>query len=334
MSSAVIDVTERAGRAVQRRRAGKVSVVGVGTVGTAIAYACLIRGSAGALALYDTNARKVRAEVLDLNHGRQFVPHCTVDGSDDIAVTANSAIVIVAAGAKQHPGQSRLELASTNVAMAQALTPRLLEQSPDAIVMLVTNPVDVVTYAAVAAVDAAPGRILGSGTVLDSSRFRFLIAQRANLTIGNIHAAIIGEHGDSEIPLWSSVSLGGVPAEQFRSADGAVVFDEATRNEISATVVNAAYEIIAGKGATNLAIGLSTARIVEAILGDEHRVLPVSTVQQGACGITGVALSLPTVVSAAGAGPVLEVPLSEAELAGLWASANTLRDAQRSLGLR
>ena len=314
-------------------RAGKVSVVGVGTVGTAVAYACLIRGSAGALSLYDINAKKVHAEVLDLNHGSQFVPYCRVEGSDDIAVTADSAIVIVTAGAKQHPGQSRLDLAATNVTMAQELTPLLLEQSPDAIVVVVTNPVDVVTYAAALSVTAAPGRIFGSGTVLDSSRFRFLIAQCANLAVGNIHGLIIGEHGDSEIPLWSSVSVGGVPAAQFRSADGAVVFDEATRDEISAKVINAAYEIIAGKGATNLAIGLSTARIVEAILGDQHRVLPVSTVQRGAYDITGVALSLPTAVSAAGAGRVLEVPLSGSELAGLRASADTLRDAQHSLGL-
>jgi L-lactate dehydrogenase len=311
----------------------KVSVVGAGSVGTAIAYACLIRGSAGALALYDVNATKVRAEVLDLNHGRQFVPHCTVDGSDDIAVTADSAVVIVTAGAKQHPGQSRLDLASTNVAMAQALTPQLLEHSPHAVVVVVTNPVDVVTYAAADAAHAAPGQIFGSGTVLDSSRFRFLLAQCANLAVGNVHGVIVGEHGDSEIPLWSTVSVGGVPAEQFRSTDGAVVFDEAARNEIAAAVVGAAYEIIAGKGATNLAIGLSTARIVEAILGNQHRILPVSTVQRGAYDITGVALSLPTVVSAAGAGRVLEVPLSEAELEGLRTSAATLRDAQSSLGL-
>ena len=128
------------------------------------AYACLIRGSAGALALYDINAKKVHAEVLDLNHGSQFVPYRRVDGSDDIAVTADSAIVIVTAGAKQHPGQSRLNIAATNVTMAQELTPLLLERSPDAIVVVVTNPVDVVTYAAALSVTAAPGRIFGSGT--------------------------------------------------------------------------------------------------------------------------------------------------------------------------
>lgn len=310
----------------------KVSVVGMGSVGTAIAYACLIRGSAGSLALYDVNAGKVRAEVLDLNHGSQFVPHCRITGSDDIAVTARSAVVVVTAGAKQNPGQSRLELAAANVAMAQSLTPKLLVHSPEAVIVFVTNPVDVVTFAAVQSVDAAPGQVFGSGTVLDSSRFRYLIAERADLAVGNVHGFIVGEHGDSEISLWSSVSIGGVPAAKFRR-DGVLLFDEDSRRRISADVVNAAYEIIAGKGATNLAIGLSSARIIEAILGDQHRVLPVSTVQTGAYGVSGVALSLPTVVSAGGAGRVLEVSLSETELVGLQASATTLRAVEDSLGL-
>ncbi|MDA2991876.1 MAG: L-lactate dehydrogenase, partial [Actinomycetota bacterium] len=170
---------------VAQQRGNKVSIVGVGSVGTAIAYACLIRGSAKALALYDTNAKKVRAEVLDLNHGSQFVPNCVVTGSDSIDVTAGSAIVVVTAGAKQKPGQSRLDLAATNVAMATALTPQLLEQSPDAVVIFVTNPVDVVTYAGARSVDVEPGRVFGSGTVLDSSRFRYLIGRRANVAVGN-----------------------------------------------------------------------------------------------------------------------------------------------------
>ncbi|GAY18823.1 L-lactate dehydrogenase [Mycobacterium sp. shizuoka-1] len=314
------------------QRNHKVAIIGVGSVGTAIAYACLIRGSAGALALYDTNAKKVRAEVLDLNHGSQFVPHCTVTGSEQIDITAGSAIIVVTAGAKQHPGQSRLELAATNVAMAQRLTPQLLELSPHAVVIFVTNPVDVVTYAAAQSVDVPSGRIFGSGTVLDSSRFRFLVAQRAGVAVGNVHGFIVGEHGDSEISLWSSVSIGGVPADQFR-IDGSAAFDEAARAAISAEVVNAAYAIIDGKGATNLAIGLSTARIIEAVLGDQHRVLPVSTVQHGAYEISDVALSLPTVVSAGGAGEVLQVPLAVPELLGLQASAGTLRGAQDALGL-
>lgn len=317
---------------MSEQRGGKVSIVGMGSVGTAIAYACLIRGSAGALALYDVNAKKVQAEVLDLNHGSQFVPNCVVTGSDSIEVTAGSSIIVVTAGAKQKPGQSRLDLAATNVAMAQSLTPQLLEHSPDAVVVFVTNPVDLVTYAGARAVDAPPGRVFGSGTVLDSSRFRYLIARRAGVDVGNVHGLIVGEHGDSEIPLWSSVSIGGVPAAE-RRADGVAVFDESARVAIGSGVVNAAYEIIEGKGATNLAIGLSSARIIEAVLGDQHRVLPISTVQQGAYQLTDVALSLPTVLSRTGAGQVLEVPLAVNELLGLQASARTLREAGASLNL-
>ena len=329
----MVGVSEPVASAHRPWRAGKVSVVGVGSVGTAVAHACLIRGSAGALALYDVNAKKVHAEVLDLNHGSQFVPYCRVEGSDDIAVTADSAVVIVTAGAKQHPGQSRLDLAATNVTMAQELTPLLLEQSPDAIVVVVTNPVDVVTYAAALSVTAAPGRIFGSGTVLDSSRFRFLIAQRANLAVGNIHGLIIGEHGDSEIPLWSSVSVGGVPAAQFRSADGAVVFDEgrATRSlrawstrptRLSPARARPTWRLDCRRPASSkrfLATSTGCCRF--------QRCSAVRTTS------TGVALSLPTAVSAAGAGRALEVPLSGSELAGLRASADTLRDAQRFLGL-
>ncbi|MCV7194437.1 L-lactate dehydrogenase [Mycolicibacterium brumae] len=308
----------------------KLSIVGAGSVGTAIAYACLIRGSAGAIALYDLAAAKVRAEVLDLNHGSQFVPHCRVTGSDDLDVTADSAIIVVTAGAKQKPGQTRLDLAASNVAMARTLTPQLLERSPNAVIVYVTNPVDVVTYAAIQSVDVAPGRIFGSGTVLDSSRFRYLIAERAGLNVANVHGLIVGEHGDSEIPLWSAVSIGGVRADEFRR-DGRLVFDEQARAQLSSDVVNAAYEIINGKGATNLAIGLSSARIVEAVLRDQHAVMPVSTLQTGAFQISDVCLSLPTLVTAAGAGRVFEIPLAVPELLGLQSSAQTLRDTWASV---
>jgi L-lactate dehydrogenase len=317
---------------VPDHRRSRVSIVGVGSVGTAIAYACLIRGSARELVLYDMNAKKVRAEVLDLNHGSQFVPHCTISGSDDVEVTAGSSIVVVTAGAKQKPGQTRLELAASNVAIAQQLTPQLLEHSPNAIIIFVTNPVDVVTYAAAKSVEAPPGHIFGSGTVLDSGRFRYLVAERAGVAVGNTHGIIVGEHGDSEIPLWSSTTIGGVPADQFRR-DGEVVFDEKTRAAISEDVVKAAYEIIEGKGATDLAIGLSSARIIEAVLRDQRAVMPVSTIQTGAYQISDVALSLPTIVSADGAGDVLQVPLDVHELLGLQASARTLHQAQVDLGL-
>ncbi|EME17566.1 lactate/malate family dehydrogenase [Rhodococcus triatomae] len=311
----------------------KVSIIGAGSVGTAVAYACLIRGSADALALYDTNAGKVRAEVLDLNHGTQFAPACRIDGSDELAVTSNSDLIVVTAGVKQRPGQSRLDLAAANVELAQAMTPALLGLSPDAVIVFVSNPVDIVTYAAArSAGEGAAPRIFGSGTVLDSGRLRFLVAERVGVAVENVHALVVGEHGDSEIALWSSTTIGGVPAPAYDLGDGPV-FDETVRAELAAEVMRSAYEIISGKGATNLAIGLSTARIVEAVLRDQHRVLPVSSLQTGANGVAGVCLSLPTIVDGRGAAQVLEVPLSADEEQGLHASARALLDVQRALAL-
>lgn len=310
----------------------KISIVGAGSVGAAVAYACLLRGTANTIALFDTNAQRVRAEVLDLNHGTQFTPACRIEGSDEIAVTAKSDLVVITAGAKQQPGQSRLDLAAANVAITQSVTPRLLAESPDAVLLFVSNPVDIVTAAAIAISGVDDGRVFGSGTVLDSGRLRYLIAERAGVAIENTHAFIVGEHGDSELALWSGATVGGIPIDSY-TVDGRVVFDDRTRADIFDEVVRSAYEIIQGKGATNLAIGLSTARIVEAVLRDQRRVLPVSSWQTGVHGVRDVCLSLPTIVDAGGADRVLEVPLSADEAAGLAESAATLHNVQKSLGL-
>ncbi len=308
----------------------KVSIVGAGAVGTAIAYACFIRGSAGALALYDVALDKVRAEVLDLNHGALFVPPASVTGSDDVAVTAGSDVLVVTAGAKQRTGQTRLELAEANVAMARDVVPRLLAMSPDAVVLMVTNPVDVVTYAAQRAAGVDHARIIGSGTVLDSSRLRFLLAQHVGVAVASVHAYMVGEHGDSEIPLWSSAHVGGVPLAEY--AIGGRPLDPQARDRIAAQVVEAAYQIIRGKGATSLAVGLAVARIVEAVLKDERRVLPVSSLLTGQSGLEDVCLSLPAVVGRRGVLAVLETPLDDAESKGLRASAEAVRSVARSLG--
>jgi L-lactate dehydrogenase len=310
---------------------GKVSVVGAGAVGTAISYACLLRGTAGHIALLDIDEAKVRAEVLDLNHGTQFVPACTVEGSADVAVTAGSDVVVVTAGAKQRPGQSRLDLAGANVAMARTVVPRLLEHSPQAVVVLVTNPVDVVTYAAIKVCGLSDGRVFGSGTVLDSSRLRFLLARHAGVAVGNVHAYVVGEHGDSELPLWSSATIGGVPLAAY-PVDGRPL-DAATRNAIAREVTDAAYEIIKGKGATSLAIGLATARIAEAVLRDERRVLPVSSLLRRWRGVDDVCLSLPSVVGRRGVERVLPTSLDAVELEGLRRSAEAVRSVARAVGV-
>ena len=310
----------------------KIAVVGAGSVGATIAYACLIRGIGRTIALYDVDAAKTRAEVLDLNHGLQFVPQATVVGSDHIEVCRDADLVAITAGAKQKPGQTRMELAEANVALCKALVPRLLEVAPDAILLLVTNPVDVITYAALRYSDLPPRRVFGSGTVLDSSRLRLLIADHCGVAVQSVHAYIAGEHGDSEIPLWSSAAIGSVPLLAWE-VPGRPPLDAAAREDIHRRVVGAAGEIIRGKGATNYAVGLASARIIEAVLYDQRMVLPVSSLLDGQAGIHDVCLSLPSVVDRLGVELVLPSPLSEGEVTGLRRSADMVKDVIRSLGL-
>jgi L-lactate dehydrogenase len=310
----------------------KVAVVGAGSVGATLAYACLVRGIGRTIALYDLNADKTRAEVLDLQHGLQFVPQATVVGSDDIEVCRGADLVVITAGAKQKPGQTRLELAEANVALSRALVPQLLEVAPDAILLLVTNPVDVVTYAALKYSGLSPQRVFGSGTVLDSSRLRLLVAEHCGVAVQSVHAYIAGEHGDSEIPLWSSASIGSVPLLAW-DVPGRAPLDAATRDDIVRRVIGAAGEIIRGKGATNYAVGLAAARIIEAVLYDQRQVLPVSSLLDGQAGIRDVCLSLPSVVDRLGVDTVLPGPLSAEEGEGLRRSADTVHGVIKSLGL-
>ncbi|HEX8510385.1 MAG TPA: L-lactate dehydrogenase [Propionibacteriaceae bacterium] len=312
-------------------RNSKIAIVGAGSVGATLAYACLIRGVAHTVALYDVNAAKVEAEVLDLRHGLQFVPRAEVLGSDEIAVCADADVIAVTAGAKQRVGQSRLDLAGTNVDMCRELIPRLLEVAPEAVFVMVTNPVDVLTYAALRFSGLPPHRVLGTGTVLDSSRLRDLIARHAGVAVQNVHALIAGEHGDSEFPLWSSAAIGSVPLRQL-SRHGQLVLRAEDERRIAHEVVTAAERIIAGKGATNYAIGLAGARVLEAVIKDECRVLPVTSLLERT-DLPEVCLSLPAVVDRTGVQAVLEVPMSEHESELLRRSAAAVRQVADSLGL-
>src|SRR5688500_14358343 len=318
----------------------KIAIVGAGSVGATIAYACLIRGVGKQIALFDVKRAKVDAEVLDLNHGLQFVPMATVEGSDDVGACADADVVVITAGAKQKPGQTRMDLATANADICRKLVPQLLSVAPNAVFLLVTNPVDVITYVTLRLTGLPPQRVLGSGTVLDSSRFRYLIAARCNVAVQNVHAYIVGEHGDSEIPLWNSASIGSVPLSEW-AVQGHGKLTVRDRTEIFQNVKNAAYRIVEGKGATNYAIGLATARILEAVLHDENRVLPVSSllnnfraVNQAADqpGISDVCLSVPSIVNRRGVETTLPIPMNEAEQAGLRQSADTIREAIRALG--
>lgn len=312
-------------------RINKIAIIGAGSVGATIAYACLMRGVAKQVVLYDINAKKVEAEALDLNHGMQFMPMATLEGSTDLAACAESDVVVITAGAKQKPGQTRMDLAAANAEICRRIVPRLVELAPGAVFLLVTNPVDVITYITLKLSGLPAGRVFGSGTVLDSSRFRFLIAKRLKVAVQNVHAYIAGEHGDSEIPLWSSATVGGVPLHQW-AVQGHGKLTVRDRTEIVQDVKNAAYQIIQGKGATNYAIGLATARILEAVLHDENRVLPVSSLLNDYHGISDVCLSVPCIVNRGGVDSALPLPLNDAEKAGLQNSAGVIRQAVRELG--
>ncbi len=309
----------------------KIAIVGAGSVGATIAYACLIRGVGKQIALYDVKREKVDAEVLDLNHGMQFVPMATVEGSDDVGVCADADMVVITAGAKQKQGQTRMDLAAANANIGKKLVPQLLHVAPEAIFLLVTNPVDVITYVTLKLTGLPAPRVLGSGTVLDSSRFRYLIAQRCRVAVQNVHAYIVGEHGESEIPLWSSATIANIPLHEW-AVKGHGKLTVRDRSEIFENVKNAAQQIIQGKGATNYAIGLATAKILEALLHDENRVLPVSSLLNDFQGIDDVCLSVPSIVNRLGVEQALPIKLNDAELAGLKNSAEQIRQAIRVVG--
>ena len=310
----------------------KVSVIGAGAVGASMAYAMLIRESAREVVLYDVNEAKVTAEVLDLAHGTQFTGSSSITGGADIAATKNSDVVVITAGAKQNPGQTRLELADVNFSILKSLLPDLLKHSPDAIFVLVTNPCDVLATAAQKLTGLPANRIFSSGTVLDSSRLRWLLAEKFDVSTSNIHANIIGEHGDSEFALWSQATVGNTPLLEWQLADGSTLSREEL-DEIAYSVKTAAYKVIEGKGATNFAIGLSGARIVEAILNDEHAILPISSVLTDYHGVSGIAMSVPTLVTRQGASRTIDIAMEPHEQALFEASASAIRASLESLAI-
>lgn len=311
---------------------GKVAVIGAGSVGATLAYTLAAQQIARKIAVYDIHETKVEAEILDLQHGTQFTPGVTITGGADVSTVAGSQVVAIAAGAKQKPGQTRLELAATNVEILRNLLPELLNQAPDAIYLLVTNPCDVMTFAAQRLSKLPTGRIFGSGTVLDTSRLRQVLADRAGVVTSSVHADIIGEHGDSEFAVWSQARIGPIPILDWQT-ENSNPFTLRELEDITDRVRRAAYQVIEGKGATNYAIGLSAARIIKAIVANQHAVLPVSTVHSNYRGISDVAFSVPSIVSSDGVSQVLNVPLSGSEERELRASAQAVSDSIAELDL-
>lgn len=307
-------------RLVDPLRPLKGVIVGTGQVGMAIAYAMVIQNTFDELVLVDINRDKLEGEVMDLQQGMPFVQPTTITAGT-LAEGTGADIVIVTAGAAQRPGETRLDLVQRNVEIFKQLIPEVVRHCPEAILLMVSNPVDVLTYAAWQLSGLPHSRVLGSGTVLDTGRFRYLLAQKLAVDPRSLHAYIIGEHGDSEVPFWSEANIAG--ARLYTEATPAA--ERAALDDIFLQVKNAAYEIIRRKGYTSYAIGLAVTQIVQAILRDQNRVLTVSSLMPAHFGLGDVCLSLPSVVGRTGVNRVLNVSLNETERSQLQASAATLR---------
>ena len=308
-----------------------VAIVGVGAVGATTAYALMNAGATSELILIGRDLEKVTGEVMDLNHGSSFVPPVTIraGGYEDCS---EARVVIITAGVRQKPGESRIELLERNLEVINEIIPKVVANNDDCVILMVTNPVDALTYAALKKSGFPPGRVIGSGTLLDTSRFRYLLGEQCHVAIQNVHAYIIGEHGDSEVAAWSATNVAGMPFELFCQGCpcGCTLGD---KDEIFQSVRNAAYEIIEKKGATFYAIGLAVRRIVQAILRNESVILTVSSLMEGQYGVSDVCVSLPSVVDESGVSRVLEMTLSEDESGMFRASAESLRDNLEKVGL-
>lgn len=310
----------------------KIAIVGgAGAVGASAAYALMMSGLASELVLVDVNERRAEGEAMDLMQGAPFVRPVTIRAGS-YADCANSQIVVITAGAAQKPGESRLDLVKKNTAIIRDMIPHIAQAAPNAILLVVANPVDILTLAALRASGFPQGRVIGSGTVLDTARLRSLVGQRLNVDPRSVHGYVIGEHGDSEVVVWSRTTVAGMPVVDFCHQRGTECSED-MQAEITEQVKHAAYEIIERKGATYYAIGLGVRHVIEAILRDQNTVLTVSTLMTGQCGIENICLSLPSIVDHGGVEGVLLPNLSEDELAALRHSADVLRETARAVGL-
>jgi L-lactate dehydrogenase len=305
-------------------RPRKGVIIGMGQVGLACAYSLLIQNCFDELVLQDIDLAKVEGEVMDLVHGMSFIAPTHLVAGTVADAGKDADLIIITAGAAQKPGESRLSLLERNVAIFQKIITSAIKHCPNAILLIVTNPVDIMTYVALKISGFPSSRVIGSGTVLDTSRFRFLLANKLKIDPRSVHAYIIGEHGDSEVPVWSTANVAGMRLlqqdwEHLAERD----FQELT--EIFDQVKNAAYEIIQRKGYTSYAIGLAVTDIAKAILRNQERVLTVSGLVDGLYGIEDVCLGLPRVVNDRGILKTVNLVLSPGEELQLRQSASLLR---------
>lgn len=305
----------------------KVAIVGTGCVGSTAAYAMMIDGVVSELALVDINKEKAEGEALDLQHGMQFTSSVKISAGDSYELVAGADIVVLAAGFAQKPGEGRMDLLSKNVEVFKDIVPKIVAHNKDCILLVVSNPLDVLTYVTWKLSGFPSCRVFGTGTVLDTARLRYLLGQHFQMSPKDITAYILGEHGDSEFVWWSGANVAGIPIKSLKN------YSQEPMDKIYESVKNAAYEVINKKGATYYSIALVIAKIVRAIGTDQSRVMSVSNILEDTS-VEGVALSTPTVIRKSGICEKLEISLDEKEEKLFKDSAKKVGDAiERALKL-
>jgi L-lactate dehydrogenase len=302
----------------------KIEIIGAGNVGSTFAFALMISGLAREIVLIDKNELLAEGEVMDLNHGLSFA-HPTRIYAAGFEGCIDADIVVITAGVRQKPGQTRIDLVNNNVALFKDIIPVITKFAGNSIFLVVTNPVDILTYVTLKLSGLPSNKVIGSGTVLDTARLKYMISEYYKVDTGNIHAYIIGEHGDSELPVWSNATIGGMDIEKYCSG---YVHHGIVKKELSGIfekVKNAAYQIIQEKGATNYSIALTLVKITRSIVRNENSILPVSTLITDYYGISDICLSIPSRVSINGVEQYLKLELSETEQELFINSANTLK---------
>jgi L-lactate dehydrogenase len=311
--------------------APKVVVIGTGFVGASFAYSLMIQGTASEIVLIDRDKKRAEGEAMDLNHGLSFVQPAKI-WAGEYSDCEGAEIVVITAGFAQKPGQSRLELVSQNAQILREIIPKIKEYNEDCILLVATNPVDVMTSVALMTSGFPPSKVIGSGTILDTSRLRYLLGEHFGIDTRNVHAYIIGEHGDSEVPVWSVANIAGIRLADYKSICDKQ-YDEQYLNGLFEEVKNAAYKIIELKGRTHLAIGLGLARIVESIIRDENAVLTVSSLVQDYYGVSNICISVPAIVNRDGVRAILKLPLQKEEIEKFQKSADILKGLVKSLAM-
>ncbi len=320
----IVAVVLRKDKSMSEVNDRKVAIIGCGFVGSSSAFALMQSGLFSEMVLIDADVNRAEGEALDISHGLPFAKPMKIyaGGYEDIA---DAAIVIVTAGAGQKPGETRLDLVKKNVEIFKSIIPEIAKQDFKGILLIVANPVDILTYVAAKLSKLPQGRVFGSGTVLDSARLKYLLGEHLDVDNRSVHAFIIGEHGDSEMAAWSSANVSGIPLNDFCEMRGYFKHEESMK-KILEEVKNSAYEIIEKKHATYYGIAMSVRRICEAIIRDERSILPVSSIQKGEYGIENVALSIPAIVGREGVEKVVPIKLSDTEKKELIKSAETLKN--------